>query len=85
MFGVQSYSYLVNKTILDSHVIINSCRGGGMADAQGLGPCVRKDVGVQLLSPAQKEIVGVGAGRARPRGQRRRGFGQGKFEPEKKK
>jgi len=37
------------------------------------------------INRAQKEIGRVGAGRARPRGQRRRGFGQGKFEPEKKK
>ena len=70
MFGVQSYSYLVNKTILDSHVIINSCRGGGMADAQGLGPCVRKDVGVQLLSPAQEAIFVGGARRGGGRGER---------------
>jgi len=38
-----------------------------------------------FVNRAQKEIGRVGAGRARPRGQRRRGFGQGKFEPEKKK
>ena len=52
-----------------------------LADAHALGACDRKVVQVQLLSRAQKETVGVGAGRARPRGQRRRGFGQGKFEP----
>lgn len=28
-----------------------------MADAHGLGPCVRKDVGVRLLSPAQKMLI----------------------------
>ncbi len=28
------------------------CRGGEMADAHGLGPCVRKDLQVQVLSPA---------------------------------
>ena len=56
-----------------------------MADARGLGPRVLRDVGVRIPSSAQKEIGRVGAGRARPRGQRRRGFGQGKFEPEKKK
>ena len=38
-----------------------------------------------FVNRAQKEIRRVGAGRARPRGQRRRDFGQGKFEPEKKK
>jgi hypothetical protein len=37
-----------------------------------------------FVNRAQKEIGRVGAGRARPRGQRRRGFGQGKFEPLKK-
>ena len=56
-----------------------------MADARGLGPRVLRDVGVRLPSSAQKDIGRVGAGRARPRGLRRRGFGQGKFEPEKKK
>ncbi len=38
-----------------------------------------------FVNRAQKEIGRVGAGRARPRGQRRRGFEQGKFEPEKKR
>ena len=28
------------------------CRGGEMADTLGLGPSVRKDVEVQILSPA---------------------------------
>jgi len=37
-----------------------------------------------FVNRAQKEIRRIGAGRARPRGQRRRGFGQGKFEPERK-
>lgn len=52
-----------------------------LADAQDLGSCGDFPLEVRLLSPAQKEIGRVGAGRARPRGQRRRGFGQGKFEP----
>ena len=38
-----------------------------------------------FVKRAQKEIGRVGAGRARPRGQRRRSFGQGKFEPERKR
>ena len=39
-----------------------SCPEAGvvkLADTQGLGPCARKGVGVQLLSAAQKGSVGL--------------------------
>ena len=38
-------------------VVSEECRSGGMADAHGSGPCVRKDVEVQLLSAAPKVNV----------------------------
>jgi hypothetical protein len=34
-------------------ILLQKCRSGEMADAHDSGSCIRKDVEVQLLSPAQ--------------------------------
>ena len=51
-----------------------------MAYTQDLKSCDRKVVRVRLPFPAQKETLGGGAGRARPRGQRMKASWREKIE-----